>query len=160
MRVKGSGGAKTGALVRSIEAMTVGAISAHAKARTQYDRASLGEIDQQFHVPVSGTATNVPQLVEVTVTFEAPFVDAYDERQSPYTDPTFTSGVYMPTGGQVFFAVCVRSWVTDEDRDFYTGAVIGVTAFVPTGTAKFDGEVHLNFEGYGAPAPDETEEDT
>lgn len=149
-------GAKTGALVRSIEAMTAGVLRNANAARDRYALLSLGEIDQQFHLPVSGVATQQTSIRVIEVVFDAPFIDAYDERQSPYEDPTFTSGVYMRKGDGVFFAVSVRQWVVQDG--FYTGAVVAVAAYVPTGTQQFVGEIHLNFQGYGAPAGDESDE--
>lgn len=150
-----SGGAKSGALARSLQAMTFGAIRASDVRRADYERDRLGEIDQQFQLPISGTATTEPQFAEVTVDFAAPFIDAYDERQSPYSDPTFTFGLHVPTA-EVFFSVLLRTWVLKDE--FYRGATIAVAAWSPNASAKFSGFVHLNFQGYGTPYDDEADE--
>lgn len=148
--------ARTGALVRSIEAMATTNVRAHYEARARYARVGMGELSQQFHLPISGLATSTVAVQEVEIEFEAPFVDAYDERQSPYIEPTFTTGIYMPTAPNVFFSVCVRKWI--EEDGVFTGAIVSVAAFVVTGAVNYDGEIHLVFEGYGAPATEQSDE--
>lgn len=151
-----AGGVHTGALLRSIRAMTFGAIDANAVLRDNRARDGLGEIDQQFQLPISGFANETLAFTEVELDFAAPFLDGYDERQSPYSDPTFTYGLHMKKGDAIF-SVLLRRYVVKHEN--YVGAVIAVGAYCPVNTSKFEGFIHLNFQGFGTPHSDETGED-
>lgn len=147
----------TGALTRSLRAMTVGVMHSHQEAVERYDANRLGELDQQFQIPVSGTAGVAGAWVEVDLDFEAPMIDAYDERQSPYSDPLFTCGVVQTRGEPAFFTAQVRRWIIKDE--LYVGATLAIGVFRPSGDGPFSGEIHANFQGYGSPTSDSGEDD-
>lgn len=148
-----SGGAKTGSLQRSTHAMSFGAIETAVGAYTQDATETLQEIDQQFQIPVSGVAAPTPAYSELEVSFAVPFLDAYDERPSPYSDPNFTCGAVQKSGEPVWITCAVIEWIVEEEM-FYGGAKVRVGVWGPAGSGDFVGEVHLNFQGWGSPIPD------
>jgi hypothetical protein len=156
-----SGGVATGALARSLRTMTVGTVQAHQELRDAYAADSLGELDMQFQVPVTGEAAAKIGWVKVNVEFAAPLIAADDERQSPYSDPLFTSGFVLLTEDPVLHSVYVRRWVLDTaDVDYYTGAEVRIGIWSPTPKrVPFKAEAHLNFQGYGTPNEPLTDED-
>lgn len=154
-------GVKTNALQRSLQAITIGSIEATHKRRDEYADAALQEIDQQFQVPISGTAT--PGEVAAGIIdceFAAAMIDAYDERQAPFTAPTFTSGFVLTSPEPVILTAAVQRWFV-RDEAYYYGARVRVFVWTPPidwllrQPAKFAGELHMNFQGYGMPVVDE-----
>lgn len=153
-----SGGVQTGALHRSLRAMTVGLVQSHQREVDEYDGNRLGELDQQFQIPVSGHATSAGAWVEVELEFDTPMLDAYDERHSPYSDPHFTFGVVQTRGEPVFLTAQVRRWRLKDE--LYVGVVLAIGVFRPSGDGPFTGEIHANFQGYGSPTSDSGDDDT
>lgn len=149
----------THALERSLAAMTFGAVKSYDDLQKQMAYAGLGELDQQFQVPVAGDAGPTASWGTLTVTFSAPLVEASQERRSSYSDPLFTFGAVVSSGGPVCLYASVRRWVTDTW--LYTGAELDVCVFRPgaADTVPFKGELHLNFQGYGTPDPDDGGDD-
>lgn len=165
----GQGGAQSGALQRSLRAITIGAVQASNEARDRRAASGLQEIDHQFQVPIAGQATRGKIVAGVVdVEFEAPMVDGYNERQAPFSDPTFTSGFVLTSAEPVILTAAVQRW-TIRDDIFYTGARVRICVFAPLeyqeGTSillphpTFRGEVHMNFTGFGPPRADEPEGD-
>lgn len=155
-------GVQTGALARSIRALTLGTVQAHAEIRSYQEQEGLGELDLQYQIPIAGKATGLPGWTTTQVTFEWPLIIALDERQSPYRDPLFTSGFVLLTVDPVVHTVHVRRWLMHKHSDrHYVGAEIEVGVWSPASETQtpFRGEVHLNFQGYGTPGEAPTDED-
>lgn len=165
---------RNGAAMRSIRALTIGSIIASDRRR-QLDRdEAMQELDQQFQLPISGVATAVPVWQDVEIAFDVTLLDAPDMRETPYSEPLVTHGVFC--ADDVFVTVAVAAWIRDEQQNFAGARVrIGVVAFfedpvlMPTFTAqavapvettrRFRGDIHLNFSGFGSPDfPDNTED--
>lgn len=150
-------GVNTHALSRSLRALSIGAIKSFDDATRQYQRDSLGELDHQFQVPISGEAGGVAAWQQLEVHFFAPLIDGRGERQSDYADPHFTYGSTITKGPPVGVLCNVRRWL--EADGIYSGAVVEIGVFRPgaTDSKTFAGEVHLNFQGYGLPDSDESD---
>lgn len=146
------GGVNTNALSRAVRSLSIGAIRAYDQDARSYDATALGEIDHQFQVPISGEAGGIASWALLEVEFGAYLLDARDERNSDYADPLFTYGSRISKGPPVVVACNVRRWV--EEDGYYSGAVVEVGVFRPgaADSQGFAGEVHLNFQGYGAPS--------
>lgn len=155
-----AGGVNTHALARSIRAMTLGTLRDYQDARERFARFAMGELDQQYQLPIAGVVGQVPAWSTVTITFDAPFVDGYDDRRAHLIDPLFTFGTILTAGTPAFVSCHVRRWITDADGN-YTGAELEVGIHRPgvTTPQPFAGELHLNFQGYGMPEPDDYEGD-
>lgn len=148
-------GVETHALSRSLRALSLGAIRAFDDAKAIAERDGLGELDHQFQCPISGDAGGIATYAQLEVTFAAPLIEAKNSRQSDYADPLFTYGAVIRRGPGVFVSCAVRRWI--EEDGYYSGAIVEVGVCRP-GAADaegFAGEVHLNFQGFGAPTGDE-----
>lgn len=149
----------THSLARSLAAITFGSIKSYDDVQKQLAFAGLTELDQQFQVPIAGVAGPEAAWSTLTVTFTAPLVDSPQERRSPYSDPLFTFGAVVDSGGPVVVFASVRKWTFDGW--VYTGAELDVCTFRPGAidTVEFKGELHLNFQGYGTPDPNDAGDD-
>lgn len=137
------------AIQRSIRSMTIGSMNARERRRLRDLAEALAELDQQFQLPVAGGASDAPVWFSVEVSFSAKFVSAPEMRESPYDEPLFTYG--SVTAAPVFINCNVIEWKTDEN-DSYIGAVVNIGVIAPGSPVlvPFKGEVHLNFQGFGA----------
>lgn len=142
------------ALERSERQVRISSPLAWERRRAQLAYDALGEIEQQFHCPFSGSAGGIVAYSSVTVEFEVDFFDAPEQRDSALFEPHLTFGAYLAPGAEtVMFSAAVNEWVTDDQRGAYTGAVVTVAACAPgaTSTVAFEGRLHLTFQGFGAP---------
>jgi hypothetical protein len=132
---------RTHALQRSIRALTIDGIRALDKRREMLGFDAMGEFEQQFQIEL-----------EVMVAFDVDFYNAVDQRDSPYTLPHFTYGAVITGGAPALITACVRQWDID-DTDTVHGATVAVGVCNP-GTevaSRFIGQLHMTFQGYGAP---------
>jgi hypothetical protein len=149
---------------RAIASMTLGQIRDLEKRRAMLGVDELGEIENQFQLPISGEATATTTWASSVLTFDVHFVMAPEQRDSSLTMPHLTFGSFFglvdPGDGDdldvgISVDVSVREWTIDAD----TGAVTGARVVIgTTGSGTFTGFVHLTFQGYGAPnevTPDE-----
>jgi hypothetical protein len=166
-------GVRTHALIRSIRAMTVGTVADHQAMRDRIAELGLQELDQQYQLTITGRIDAGQALdMETTVTFDAPFIDGYDQRHSYLTDPLFTYGSIVTSGPPMLVSCHVRKWLIDDEQ--WTGAQLQIVLLypgvIPTGggaiatevidsRVPFAGEIHLNFQGYGPPEPDDYGDD-
>lgn len=153
------GGVSTNALARSIQALTFGSVKSYDTLTRRLAREGLGELDQQFQLPIAGSVGPSAAWSTVTVKFATVLIEAIDERHSPYADPLFTYGAVISSGDACMVSCSVRRWLTDGV--FYTGADLDVGVVRPGAVAAtpFKGEIHLNFQGYGTPDTDEEDGD-
>lgn len=141
--------------------MTLGSIDRHVRRAATSAFEGLNEIDQAFQIPVSGFASDTMSWTDLELKFEAPLLDAPENRRSQYADPTFTFGVV--TSALVFIMPNVALYQkTDENTTTGVLMRIGVLALAPAAPGDvlvepvpFKGEVHLNFQGYGAADDDD-----
>lgn len=143
---------KVHALNRSIRALTIDGIRALDKRREMLGFDAMGEIEQQFQLEIEGSAGAIIAWSEVNVAFHVDFYSAADLRDSPYTVPHFTFGAVLTGGAPALISACVREWDID-DTDTVHGAKVAVGVCNPGATqaTRFDGYLHLTFQGYGAP---------
>ncbi len=123
----------------------------------------LQEQEQQFQLPIAGTAAAAISFASVDLLFAVDFFDAPEQRDSPLSVPQFTFGAFIaptvqpdnPTGA-VLVTACVSEWTLD-DRGAIVGATVTVGTCVPGAADEFpfEGYVHLTFQGYGAPSENE-----
>lgn len=165
------GGVSTHAIQRSLAAVSIGTIRAREERVAQDLIDANDEYDQQFQVPYTGTLIGRdPLRVTVQLTFAVRFIrEPVEYRDSPYEFPHFTYGDEQ-TGldeSVVFTHAVVRRWIYDEDE--VTGVEVMILLHNPFAAdddpdaankeeLRFNGVMHLNFEGYAA-AFDPTEDD-
>jgi hypothetical protein len=151
----GSGGA---ALASSLRAMTLGTLQAYNERQAARETDGIGEIDQQFQLTIAGKAGPKAIWETTEVPFDAPFIDGSEDRNAPFLYPLFTFGSVVTQGSKLVIVCNVTAWHTDED--YVNGCTIEIGIFRPAGggIGDFAGELHLNFQGWGAPeAPEPTE---
>jgi hypothetical protein len=148
------------AINRSIQALTIDT-TRHLEARREmlgFD--ALGEIEQQFQLPMEGSAGEVIGWFEIKLKFDVEFYNAPNRRMSPYTLPHFTYGSVIESAEPVLVVACVREWDIN-DVDTVSGAKVAIGTCNP-GTSQatpFEGYMHLTFQGYGAPGENNTDVD-
>lgn len=155
------------AIARSIRSMTIGSIERARRTARAYEQEGLNELDQMFQIPVEGNAVEAVSWTDLELKFDAPLLDAPENRRTPYSDPTFTCGVV--TSGRVVIVPNVALW-QKTDEGTVTGVLMRIGVYAPGNrpvlgapteieeAIPFKGEVHLNFQGYGA-MEDETGDD-
>jgi hypothetical protein len=146
-----------GALARSLRAMTLGTLKSYNDRRDSFEADTIGEIDQQYQVTIAGEAG--PQVVwnELVVAFDAPFIDGREDRNAPFQYPMFTYGTVVLQGSRLVVVCNVIKWNVLED--YVRGCTLEIGVFRPQGggVGDYRGELHLNFEGWGAPNAGETD---
>jgi hypothetical protein len=152
------------ALERSIRRMSYGSVLDLTKRRAQLGYDQLAELDHQFQLPMSGTASTASAYTSLEVAFDVEFFHAPEQRDSALTVPHFTYGVVCavteqtttPTGVSVgiMASAYVSEWREDPERQAITGAVItvGVNNGYSNIVVEFNGYLHATFQGYGAVA--------
>lgn len=114
-----------------------------------------GEIEHQFHIPVSGTIAAVTAWTFVDLEFDVRFYYAPEQRDSPLMFPHVLTGAYFP--GVEFppeWHASVTSW--DENaQNCISGCrlAIGLRSATAASSELIDvqGYIHASFQGYGAP---------
>ena len=141
------------ALERTIEHLTHGAALALDRRRAQLGYDQLGELEQQFQIAIRGRAQTRLTTQKITLDFDVEFYNATEQRDVPFTVPTFSWGVVLDeTSNFVIVNAAVTKWNID-DRHAIVGADVTLASYVPsTADLSFSGYVHLVFQGYGAPA--------
>lgn len=149
------------AINRSIRALTIDTVRALDERRHMLGLDALGELEQQFQLPIEGSAGEVLAFFEVPVQFDVEFYNAPEQRMSPYTLPQFTYGTVITSEQPVLVTACVRRWDLD-DAETVKGALVAVGVCSPGTTVEipFVGYVHLTFQGYGAPVENFADLDT
>lgn len=148
------------ALAGGLDALTSGVIEGKEAVEFEDYPLASTEMVQHIHVPVTGVAGPALADVEIEVTWPYPIINlmAAGQHESTQETPHFASGAELRTDSVVLLDAQVRSWVQDE-RDFYTGAIVRLLAWAP-GTRKmahYTGVLHLTFTGYAAAAEDDTD---
>lgn len=151
-----------GAVQRASSAMVIEPARKLDKRRAALGIDQLQEIDQQLMVEMSGTATSVTATSTTQVTFDIGFMDATEQRYSPFTVPLFTYGFALLSVGPLasgspgpvpMVSAAVLGW-TERPGPVIIGATVALSAAIP-GLAPaeeidFSGYLHMNFQGYGA----------
>lgn len=140
-------------LARSLRAMTLGVLHSYSERRDARAAGELGEIDQQYQVTISGSAGQRATWQAQEVIFDVPFIDGSDDRDPDFLYPLFTYGTVVKTGSRLVLVCNVTGWNVDEDYVRGCTLEIGVFRPPPGGVAEFAAELHLNFQGWGAPSP-------
>jgi hypothetical protein len=155
-------GATPSTLARSLRAMTLGTVKSYNDRRDQYAAEALGEIDQQFQVTLSGglggLGGGTAAWGELELAFSVPFVNGSEDRSVPFAYPLVTYGSVVTSGGPLMVACNVKRWKVDED--YVLGATLEIGVLRTDGGGDYGvyaGELHLNFQGWGAPNPPEAD---
>lgn len=135
-------------LVRSI---TLGVAKDMASRRAQKLLEGLMERSENFVIPISGYVGTTTKWSEMTLKFGTTFVNGEGQRDSQLTRPHISVGSYVPVGGPVVIEACVTAWDVSS-KDETVGCTIMVGAHTTDERRKFEGELHVRFQGYGAPA--------
>lgn len=149
-------GVRTSSLERAVEGISIGPIKAHEDRRTRDWQDSLDEYDAQFQCEVAGKATFKTRWVSLDVSFGLAFISD-PNRDSPYSAPIFTWG--CQSNSHALIMVYVTSWQGGDQG--ITGASLKVGLVNPgvKQPVQFTGTLHLNFQGYGAPAGEDFDEE-
>lgn len=137
-------------LARLGRQIATGPVKALDKARAKYGIDTLGELEQQHQVAISGTAVAELAWADVDITFDIEFVNATSQRLSNLTLPHFTYGAVVDSATPVLVTAVVRSWDIDS-RDVISGCTVSIGVMNPAGAQAYSGYLHLSFQGYGAP---------
>lgn len=140
----------TGLLDRSMRALHIGTVQGASQRRMQRELEGLAERQDQFLVPVVGRGEEFPVWSEVHINFNITFVDATGQRDVPFDRPLMTYGAVVEEGGPVGLLACVTRWDTNR-RNEVTGCMLSIGAVATDHARSFRGELHVSFEGYGAP---------
>lgn len=153
------------ALQRSLRSLTIGTVETIAAAEAAVAEDRLQEQNQQFQIPIAGLARQGITWVKKQIAFAVVFVPAPSQRKnSSLVNPLFTYGVEIVRGNpaddpEPVLVSCVVEYITD-DKSNITGCWLNVGLHSPTPDAvNFNGLVHLNFQGYGAIADYESDDD-
>lgn len=138
-------------LGESMKSLTIGVVRGIEGRRLENALEGLREIEHQVKLEIDGRGEEFPVWSEVEVAFDVDFVQASGQRDSPYDRPHFTYGAVITKGGPVGIHCCVLEWKI-TDREEIVGATVAVGAAATDVARRFHGEVHLRFQGYGAPA--------
>jgi hypothetical protein len=106
---------RNAAAMRSIRALTVGALIASDRRKALDRQEALQELNQQFQLPISGGASAFPVWQEIEVEFSLALLDAPDMRETPYSDPIVTYGVVC--GDNIAVTVNVAAWIRNDEKD-------------------------------------------
>lgn len=132
---------------RVIHEITIGGAKATAKRDEQNRELGLEELDLQFQLPISGTATPNVAWSSVEIVFDVEFHYAPAQRDSDLEVPHMTYGAYLPVG-QVGIVAMVRSWKVEPKNDGITGCTLNIGCFASSSQA-FTGDLHVTFQGFG-----------
>lgn len=154
----------THALERSIRAMSTGAVLSLDEKRANAGYDQLQELETQYQIPIWGVASSGVGWSKFSVAFDVQFMFAPEQRDSPLAVPHFSYGPVVsgipspddvaadPNNPDSLVAIfCqVIEWGRDQAIDAIVGAVVGIGVSTIGGSdVRFDGYVHLTFQGYG-----------
>lgn len=158
----------THALARTMTRIARDGVVDLEKQRAAKGFDELGELEQQFQLPLDARVGTDAVVVDFAVEFDVYFFEAQEQRDSPLTVPQFHSGAVLRVtddndadGGGVAYSIVVTDWVED-DRAAYIGAKLRLTLWRPPGAPaaiNVEGYLHLSFQGYGAPSEDDDSPD-
>lgn len=148
----------SGALARSLSALTVGTVQAQQAREAELAYTKLGEMEQQLQVPINGDVKSSITIAQANVHWPYPFVYAPGQRDSGLKNPQFAFGVEIVSGFGVIILPTVTGWARSAEG-FFTGATVGIQAWFPNARKrlKFSAVLHATFTGYGAPQMDEAD---
>lgn len=136
---------------RAIADLTLGVVKSTAARAAVDQELALTETDQQYQIPVSGTARTVAGFGVLAITFDYPFYYAPGQRDSDLERP------HMVYGAECDAFVVLHAHVQDWDIESATGAIVGATVVVACLSAAdidFTGKLHLTFQGFSSPNDD------
>lgn len=134
-----------GAVERLVAGLTIGVHQA-VRRKDKADRENgLREMDLQFQITFSGTASGVPAFEDITLNFDYGFFYAPSQRESNLEYPHFTYGSH--TTPAVGVHATVKEWLKDETNGSIIGAVLSIGAVGEE--TDFKGVVHATFQGLG-----------
>lgn len=137
----------SGALERSLAAITVGAVRAtRAKEKMTADLATA-ERDVQYQIAVSGTANTGIGFSTVDIVFDVNFHYAPGQRDSDLRYPQMTFGA--EADAQVALTAVVSSWDVDDGTGAVKGATVVVGA-ISDDERLYNGKIHITFQGYAS----------
>lgn len=140
---------------RAVQAITLGVAKSTARVRAREAELGLAETEQQYKIPVTGTASTLPGFSFLAVFFDYPFYYAPGQRDSDLEKPLMTFG--GECDADVMLGAHVRDWYMDDERGAVTGAVVVVSALAAIAGTDFTGKVNVTFQGFSA--PDDTTQD-
>jgi hypothetical protein len=148
-------------LERSLSRMTLGVVRRVREVEAASSHLKLTEREEQFQIPIQGTAYQGIVWIKKPITFETRFFGATGQRDSELERPQVSYGyVIDPTDPSEPTAPLVVSLACEfrsDDREATYAAVVHIGVHSPTpDPVDFEGYVHLTFQGWGAPIEDES----
>lgn len=158
MALGSAGGVANDATARAVVGMSIGAIRSWQDMRERVWAESLDEYDEQFQASITIETTDSIVWIEKDLSFGLMFVTD-PNRNSPYSTPLFTYGVEWKSGEPMFVQIMVKQWARSEQGVGGCRLLIGAVNPSSGKLKKFDGLLHLNFQGYGGPKNEEGEDE-
>lgn len=145
-------GVEKGRLDHAMQGLTIGVVKSVGDFLKQKDLEALREVEEQFQIEIEGRAEEFPVWDKIKLTFDTRFIDATGQRPSPFDRPHFhfgaeanTDTTHDPVG---IHAVVVNWYVNDRGETY--GCTVAIGAVATDVSTKFQGRVHLTFQGWGA----------
>lgn len=146
-----------GATTRALLDISIGVTKSMQTRQALDAQMGLDELELQFQVKISGTATGTLSWGEVMeIPFDFPLHYAPGQRDSELIRPHFWYGAEIITASPVLVTAVVSDWLTDEDNGATVGAKVRMGVI---GASDFEAVVHLTFQGFGSLAEGEAFED-
>lgn len=141
------------AIARSLEVVGYRNNVAMHRRRHEADNYRLAEVLEQYQLDVSGT-TGTGAFVDASITFAETLYYAPLQRNIKTEDPHVLVGSVLDKGDAKFI-VHVIKWLLDDAAN-YLGAIvrIGVEQVGWAPASKFEGTIHITFQGLGIPVED------
>lgn len=153
----------TGAIARVSSQFTTEPVVALDRRREELGYDALGEVEQQFQLPITGHASEYIAWTDVEILFDVEFYNAPNQRNVPYSVPQFLTGGVVESNEPVVVTAVVRQWLRKpDDADTIVGARVSVSVQAPPEVGyenqlrvvPYRGYVHVAFQGFGAPGED------
>lgn len=139
-----------GQMDRTMKGLTIGRVQGQNARKVQDELEGLLEREDQFKVEISGRAGEFPVWQEVHLVFNVEFIDPSGQRETDFERPFMTYGSYIERGGPVGVLATVTRWDVGK-KNQTTGCMLAISAVSTDHARKFRGEVHVRFQGFGAP---------
>lgn len=139
-----------GQMDRTMKGLTIGRVQGQNARRAQDELEGLLEREDQFKIEVAGQAGEFPEWSEVHLVFNVEFIDPSGQRETDFERPFMTYGSYIERGGPVGILATVVRWDVGK-KNQTTGCMLAISAVSTDQARKFRGEVHVRFQGFGAP---------
>lgn len=143
-------------LQRAMSEITLQAVQSTRERDARDYQMGLGEHEEQFQIPLTGTAGRTPGFAEIEIGFDHHFFYAPAQRDSDLDRPHFTFG--SECAEPVIIQACVKEWNIRESNGAIRGATLRVSVMAAGTVAFEDAVLNVTFQGFAALDEVETED--